>query len=263
VLQSDRAQLFNAVDLIIRHSNAAFEERNSDQENLFGAAETSDQSSIRLPVVPVWSALEKLSNEFEAVGFYLSAHPLDSYGSALERVGVVNSAIIAPTITLKNGSSRINLAGIVSSCRLRTNQRGNKYAFVQLSDQTGVFEVTIFSEVLAESTDFLQAGTAVLIRCDAKNEDGNIRLLASRVQCLDVAMAQAAKGLKIYLKDSEIVATLAKVLSEHGPGKGHVKVTVQTAAQEIELVLPNSYLINASMRSAVKSLPGVIDVRDI
>ena len=123
--------------------------------------------------------------------------------------------------------------------------------------------MTVFSEVLTESMDFLQAGTAVLIRCDAKNEDGNIRLLASRVQSLDVAMEQAAKGLKIYLKNSEIVATLAKVLSEHGPGKGHVKVTVQTAAQEIDLVLPNSYLINASMRSAVKSLPGVIDVRDI
>jgi DNA polymerase-3 subunit alpha len=132
-----------------------------------------------------------------------------------------------------------------------------------LSDQSGVFEVTAFSEVLSVSQNLLEPGTAVLLRCDAKSEEGNIRLLANRVQALDVAVEKEVKGLLIYVNNEEIVAPLAKILSGNSPGNGHVTITLQSESQEIDVTLPDSYLINAKMRSAVKSLPGVIDVSDL
>ncbi|MBT5913495.1 MAG: DNA polymerase III subunit alpha [Rhodospirillaceae bacterium] len=262
-LYTDRARLFANVDKVIRYSNATFEERNSNQENLFGDVKLTESESLNFSATAEWSSLERLKYEFEAMGFYLSAHPLDAYGTTLEKVGVVSSSMIGPTVLASNGSGRINLAGIVSASRIRTNQRGNKYAFIQLSDQFGVFEVTAFSEVLSVSQHLLEPGTAVLLRCDATSEEGTIRLLANRVQALDVAVEKKVKGLLIYVNNEKIVAPLAKILSENSPGNGHVTITLQSDSQEIDVTLPDSYLINAKMRSAVKSLPGVIDVSDL
>ena len=197
------------------------------------------------------------------MGFYLSAHPLDTYGETLERLDVVDSLSIVSNIHSKGGSGRINLAGVISSSKVRTNQKGNKYAFIQLSDQKGVFEITAFSEVLSVSQDLLKAGTAVLIRCDARLEEGGARLLASRIQPLDAAVEKETKGISRYLNDMEIIAPLAKILSENGAGGGKVKIIAQTKNHEIDVVLPDSYFINAKVRSAVRSLPGIIDIIDI
>jgi DNA polymerase-3 subunit alpha len=76
-------------------------------------------------------------------------------------------------------------------------------------------------------------------------------------------MQSAAKGLKVYLKDVETVEKLQTILSTHARGRGAVKVVVQCAEREVDLALPDAYQIDARIRSAVKSLPGIIDVRDI
>jgi DNA polymerase-3 subunit alpha len=76
-------------------------------------------------------------------------------------------------------------------------------------------------------------------------------------------MQSAAKGLKVYLKDVGTVEKLQTFLSTHARGRGAVKVVVQSAEREVDLALPDAYQIDARIRSAVKSLPGIIDVRDI
>ena len=262
-LHDNRAQLMDGADMVLRHATAAAEERSSDQTNLFGGAGEVQEVKVALPARHDWSALDRLQHEFEAIGFYLSSHPLDAYGPALERVGVVESSGIAATVAAKSGSGRLNVAGIVGASRVRTNQRGNKYAFVQMSDRSGVFEVTIFSEVLAEARELLNSTQPLLVRVDAKLEEGSVRLIASRIQLLDEAMQSAAKGLKVYLKDIETVEKLQTILSTHARGRGAVKVVVQSAEREVDLALPDAYQIDARIRSAVKSLPGIVDVRDI
>ena len=262
-LNPDRAKLFGGVDIIVRHATLNSDERNSDQENLF---DNSKEFAVGIPELPTsteWASLDKLNYEFEAMGFYLSAHPLDVYGETLQRLDVVDSSSIVSDIHSKGGSGRVNLAGVVSSSKVRTNQKGNKYAFIQLSDQKGVFEVTAFSEVLSISQDLLKAGTTVLIRCDARLEEGAIRLLANRIRSLDTIVEKEAKGISIYLNNMEIVAPLAKILAENGAGGGKVKIIAQTKNHEIDVVLPDKYLINARVRSAVRSLPGIIDIMDL
>ena len=262
-LNSDRAKLFGGVDIIVRHATLNSDERNSDQESLFDNSKEFVAGVPELPASIEWDSLDRLNYEFEAMGFYLSAHPLDTYGETLERLDVVDSLSIVSNIHSKGGSGRINLAGVISSFKVRINKKGNKYAFIQLSDQKCVFEITAFSEVLSVSQDLLKAGTAVLIRCDARLEEGGARLLASRIQSLDVAVEKEAKGISIYLNDMEIIAPLAKILSVNGAGGGKVKIIAQTKHHEIDVVLPDSYLINAKVRSAVRSLPGIIDIIDI
>ena len=104
-----------------------------------------DLSELRLRDRPEWPPLERLRHEFEALGFYLSAHPLDGYGRTLERLGVVPVERLAATIAQQRGdAARVKVAGVVVSAKLRTSARGNRFAFVALTDQSGVSKSPCF-----------------------------------------------------------------------------------------------------------------------
>src|SRR5260370_32983048 len=111
----------------------------------------------------------RLKQEFERMGFYLWSHPLDAYGRSLERVGVVRSAELPARVAM-GGSTRFKLAGIVVGKKERTSARGNRFAFLQMSDASGFFEVTVFSEGLAQSRSLLEAGQPLLVHADPRRE---------------------------------------------------------------------------------------------
>jgi DNA polymerase-3 subunit alpha len=98
--------------------------------------------------------MERLSHEFDAVGFYLSGHPLDQYERVLQKLGVKRYAEFEAMT--ERGSCAGQLAGIVMSARERKSQRGNKFAFGMFSDTTGQFEAVIFSDTLAQCGDLLE-----------------------------------------------------------------------------------------------------------
>ena len=104
--------------------------------------------------------MERLQREFDALGFYLSAHPLDSYRNLLQRRRVVSVADLPKAIL--GGQSRQVLAGIVIGKQERTSKKGSRFAFVQLSDATGAFEVTCFSETLGRCRHLLDGGKPLL-----------------------------------------------------------------------------------------------------
>ena len=261
-IHNNRAELFEGLDIIMRHVNATIDEGKKDQHNLFSGDETTRVNRVKLTSLEEWPVLKKLRNEFEAIGFYLTAHPLDSYGEALIKNGVISSSTLAYELNKKGGMARMDVAGIVSSSRIRVNQRGNKYAFVQMSDQGGIFEVTVFSEVLSSAGDSLIPGEALLIRCDCKLENDFVRLVASKISSLDCSLKNSIKGFKIYINDQNTVTNLAKILERQEAGSGEINLVVQNTNQEFDLLLPEHYELNASLRSPVKSLPGVIEVQD-
>ena len=119
-----------------------------------------------------------------------------------------------------------------------------------------------FSELLATSGEFLKSGEAVLIRCDCKLENDFIRLTASKITSLDNSLKDRVRGFKIYINEQNTVANLAKILEGQKPGAGEINLVVQNTNQEFDLLLPESYELNASFRAAIKSLPGVIEVVD-
>ena len=261
-IHNNRAELFEGLDIIMRHVNATIDEGKKDQHNLFSGDETTRVNRVKLTSLEEWPVLKKLRNEFEAIGFYLTAHPLDSYGEALIKNGVISSSTLAYELNKKGGMARMDVAGIVSSSRIRVNQRGNKYAFVQMSDQGGIFEVTVFSEVLSSAGDSLIPGEALLIRCDCKLENDFVRLVANKISSLDCSLKNSIRGFKIYINDQNTVTNLAKILERQEAGSGEINLVVQNTNQEFDLLLPEHYELNASLRSAVKSLPGVIEVQD-
>jgi DNA polymerase-3 subunit alpha len=258
-LNPNRRQLFDAVEMLIRHAGAAQNERESKQVNLFGGSE--DSVLPPLPKVEDWPAQERLQQEFEAVGFYLSAHPLQAYRATCEKLGVVD------WITVSSGrmsEGRIKLAGIVSARRFTTSSRGSKMAFVQMSDATGSYEITVFSEVLATARELLESGAPLLATVDVQRWNDGFRLTAQSIQPLDEAAARAAAGLCVFMRDEAPLTSLANVFRQHGErGPGKVRLLLEMPDREIEMDLPGGYAISVAMRAAVKSIPGIVDVRDL
>ncbi len=262
-LNPNRAQSLAAIDLLLRQASLAAEERVSKQESLFGGIDSAFVERPKLPVVEDWPPVEKLQHEFDAIGFYLSAHPLDPYGKSLERAGIL-SFVDLPAALAARSSTRFRLAGIVVGKKERTSARGNRFAFVQLSDMSGVFEITVFSDVLGPSRELLDSGQPLIVTVDVRSEEQSLRLTAQRIEPLDNVVAQAAAGLKVFVGAEEALTRLKGLFQREAVGgRGRVSLVLDLPSSEVEIALPGGFRVDPRIRAAVKSLPGIIDVHDI
>ncbi|HYI04164.1 MAG TPA: DNA polymerase III subunit alpha [Reyranella sp.] len=259
-LNKNRAQTFGAVEALTRHSQATHESRGSNQNSLFG--DDTAQRRPPLPKVPDWAPMERLQNEFAAIGFYLSSHPLAAYERSLERLRVTRAADLQALLT-RGVSGRIKLAGTVIDRQERTSAKGNRFAFVQCSDQSGAFELTVFSELLGSKRNLLEPGQAILVSADGRLDGEQVKLTAQTVEKLDDAVANAAAGLRIELSDPTALEPLRKAL-EGKRGRSRVTLVVPMPDDsEAEVTLPGSYSIAAGLRDTIGGLPGIAQVEEI
>jgi DNA polymerase-3 subunit alpha len=250
-----------AAELVLKHAAAAASDRGSGQTSLFGGASEIAQAPP-LPNVVEWGPLDRLAKEFEAIGFYLSAHPLDAYGKTLQRLGVTAYANLREQMRLRT-NTRYTLAGIVASRQERTSARGNRFAFLQMSDQSGLYEATLFSEVLSSSRELLVAGNAILITADAQLQNDELRLTVQSVRALDQAAASApGAGLTIYVKDPAPLKGLDGILKRDAKGRGTISLLLELPDREVEMKLAGGFAITPQVRAALKALPGIVDVRE-
>ncbi|MGE4219279.1 MAG: OB-fold nucleic acid binding domain-containing protein, partial [Alphaproteobacteria bacterium] len=249
-----------AADMMVRYASATQDARDSGQSSLFG----DDQSFARNPPLPDtvdWPQQERLQQEFDAVGFYLSAHPLEAYRKSCGRLGVVAWSDVASGAVRE---TRVQLVGIVGSRRIINSSRGGKMAFVQMSDESGAYEITVFSELLASDRELLESGVPLLVKVDVQRREEEIRLTAQQIRPLEDAAAQAAAGLRIFVRDSQPLASLAGVFREHsGAGRGRVSLVLDNEDQEIEMNLAETYRITPAVRAAIKAMPGIVEVQDL
>jgi DNA polymerase III subunit alpha len=261
-LNPNRAQTFAVAELLLRQASLAAEERDSRQESLFAAIDPAYAPRQALPALADWPPVEKLQQEFAAIGFYLSNHPLDAYRRSLERAGILRIADL-PAALAANGTSRFRLAGIVIGRKERTSARGNRFAFVQMSDPSGVFEVTLFSEVVSQSRALLDSGEPLVVSVDVSSEEDNLRLVAQKIEALDAVVAQSAAGLRVFLGEAGALPNLKDVITREVGGRGRVSVVLDLPDREVEIAIPGGFRVDPKLRAMVKSLPGIVDVHDI
>jgi DNA polymerase-3 subunit alpha len=257
-LSRNRRQLVESADVILNDAQRTTREREVGQSTLFG--EAAVEEDLRLLPVDDWLPHERLSEEFSAIGFYLSGHPLDSYDAALKRLGVVTFAALSED--RRRSGFRAVLAGTIIRKQERRGRNDQPYGFLSLSDPTGMFEVMVFSEVLIAARPLLEAGKSVLLSVSADWIDEELKLRALSVSDLDKAAADAGEGLRIYLDDTRPLNAIAGQLKNGG--KGLVTLVVAgSEGREVEIKLKDKHQITAALRNAIKSLPGVAAVESV
>ena len=267
-LDRNRHRVFDSLDALVSYSAAVHQQRNSSQVSLFGEG-GDDLPEPRLSPVANWLPAEQLAEEFKAIGFYLSGHPLDDYTSSLKRSGIITLDQLIEKA--KSGPLVAKLAGIVAGRQERKSARGNRFAFVQLSDTTGNYEATMFSDTLEASRIHLEAGSKIVLSVEATMDAEQLKLLCRSVQPMDGAVAQlGASGLRVYLDNTAAIDRVATVLREairatKNGAKGPISFCLlnESLPGEVDMELGQNFPVTPQIKGALKSLEGVLMVEDL
>ena len=267
-LDNNRKRVFEALEDLVNYSVAVHEQKSSNQVSLFG--ETGDDlPEPRIKDFQDWLPAERLAEEYIAIGFYLSDHPLGDYATALKRNGVLTLDEVVSKA--KAGPFVAKMAGVVANRQERKSARGNRFAFLQLSDKTGSYEATLFSEVLEKSREYIETGSKVLLTAEASLESDQIKLLARSISPLDAGISNVdAEGMRIFVNDENAISSVASVLDQSkdqvklgAKGPIYLRLINPSLPGEVEIDLGESFPINPQIRGAIKSLNGVVEVEEM
>ena len=261
-LEADRARAVAALDGMLALSNRTRDEAAAGQFDLLSGGVV--QEAFRIPQVEPWAPAEKLKREHEAVGFFLSGHPLDDYEHVLKRLRVQRYADFAQTVRA-NGTGVGKVAVSVIDKSERRTKSGSKMGIVNLSDPSGQFEAVLFSEGLMKLRDLLEPGRALVLRLSAVLDGEEVRPRIEDAEVLDDLAARQKQDLVVYLRDEKAVASVAERIrpreATRAEGKVSIIMIIDDGAQEVEIELPGKFPVNQQIANAVRAAPGVVDVR--
>ncbi|MEO0466629.1 MAG: DNA polymerase III subunit alpha [Pseudomonadota bacterium] len=261
-LEPSRARALASAPVLASEATRAAEDRAGGQGGLFA----DDAASVRapLPKTKAWNGQTKLDEEFKAIGFYLSGHPLDDLLDTIDRERVTLTHEIADKA---EDGKPLELIGVVRDRSERPARRGGKFAFVTLSDPTGEVELMIFPETLEQTRDLLAKGSAVSITCGVKRLGDEIRLNGEVVRPIESArLARRTDGLRVRLgpgaEGADLAAIARTLAARPGAPRGALLVEVSLGdGRVVEMRLPGTYPTDLSAVQALKSASGVDQVK--
>ncbi len=257
-IEPNRAAASAAIDQVLAEAQRQAEGRALGQDELFGG---SGAPLIRVPKVEPWLPAQKLDEEYKAIGFFLSGHPLDDYQAALKRLRIEPFAQFARSV--RQGASAGRLAGVVTARQERRTKTGNKMGIVTFSDPSGHFEGVLFSEGLALYRDLLEPGKAVLLAVGAELQGEEVRVRIQSVEPLDEAAVRVQKGFRVFVENLGAIDSIARRLPGKGDGEVSLVIRLADAASEVEVKLPGRFAVSPQIAGAIKAVPGVQAVMEM
>jgi DNA polymerase-3 subunit alpha len=218
------------------------------------------RDGLVLSNVEPWLPSERMQKEFDAIGFFLTGHPLDDYAPALKRMRVASWSEFSRAV--RAGASAGRVASTVVSRTERRTRNGSKMGIIGLSDPSGHFEAVIFSEGLQQFRDVLEPGRAVLLGLSAELQGEEVRARIQAVEPLDRATANLQKALRVFLRSTDPVDSIAKRLEPRGDGEVSMVLMLAHGA-EVEVKLPGRFKVSPQIAGAIKAVPGVVDVQTL
>ncbi len=250
-----RSQLFAVLDDAIEYGQAKRKERMAGQMSLFDLMESQEGESVSgltLPDIPEWDQGELLANEKEALGFYISGHPLDPYRKDIQRLTPVNTGNLSG---IADGS-RVSLGGIIRSTKEITTKKGERMAFLVFEDLFGSIELVCFPEVYAKSRELLASEAPLWVQGQLKldgergeEEDKKLtcKVLAERIELLKDVCRKKAAGMVIELQSDKVAPELMKKIKGLlAANRGDYPVTLQIRVPKqgtVKLALPPDYSV--------------------
>jgi DNA polymerase-3 subunit alpha len=259
-LDGNRNRVFSAADTILRRAQARTAEAESGQIGLFGGGNRPEP--LRVAATPDWAPLDRLAFEAEAIGFHLTAHPMDAYATVLKRLHVVPSKNIE--IQAQAGASRVKLAGTIVAKKDRITRTGSRMSWLRVSDAFGSYEVTVFSEVLGRARDAITDGATILVTADLKRDGDSVRITAQDIVPLDQAVTSAGSGMRVWLHTPDAVKALHDILRREGNGKGRVYLLPKLdGMRDVEIALPGGFNVTPRLAQALKVVQGIDRVEEV
>jgi DNA polymerase-3 subunit alpha len=259
LLNSNRKQLLESIDVISKFNSSIVQDRTAAQTSLFAAVSAQTLPLPSLKACQDWSEEERLQYESEALGFYLSSHPLEKLKVYLQEQDVKDAHYL--NTALVSGFSTVKLSGIVSTTKTKVSGKG-RFVSLLCSDYSGIYEVSIFdSNLLTFSRELFTSKIPLLITAEARKDDGGIKLTAQAIGKLDEFLLKKYNLVKIWIRDVAAISVL-KSFCEQTEGSGmRIRLIIVTNQEEIEVDLPNQFSLGPVNSMNVETIAGVQKVQ--
>jgi DNA polymerase III subunit alpha len=253
-----REQAFAAIDQVIETAQRTAADENDGIMDMFAAV---TPNTIRLPQnVPQWDLAQRLERERAAIGFHISAHPLDDYQGLFEGMKIMSFVKFEHGV--KEGDlSAGRLAGTIATRADRRTKKGTPMLSLSLSDPSGSFEVIGFSEVVEAYGKILVPGRSVIINVEADERPDGISLRLMSAAPLDEAAQKAGKSLTIEASDIKCLPAIHSQLKAGGNGRVTFVVARDQGKRLYEVDIGAGWQLSPALAGAIKSFDGVVDVR--
>jgi DNA polymerase-3 subunit alpha len=208
--QAFRSRLFEGLDDALRLCGRRHD---PNQLNMFGSLDLGEGEAgglLELPDVSEWDEKEKLRREKEALGFYITGHPLEGFHKAIERF----STCLVNDLPTQKDKDQVKLAGVVESLKMKRTKRGDKMAIMQLEDLTGSTEVVVFPDVFADAAPLLKGDEPLLVSGTVEIGDQSAKVIAKEIKSLHGLELKAAKAVIISLEKEKSQNSLLEDLKD-------------------------------------------------
>ncbi|QJR14509.1 DNA polymerase III subunit alpha [Usitatibacter palustris] len=231
------ASLGNAIDAADKGEQFA------NQSNLFGGADDAAAEVFALVKVPMWPERDRLINEKQALGFYLSGHPFNAYRDELRRVASTPLNRVVPT----NFGETVMLAGVIYGVQMRNTRRG-RMAILTLDDATAKLEVVVFGELFHEKRAIIAEDQVIALAGKVQNDEfsGGLRVTAEKLMDLSEVRAAHARVLRLKINGQADAAKLRQILAPYQGGGVAVSIRYRNTEGECDIRLPDAYKVKIS-----------------
>lgn len=239
-VHANRARVLAALDEAMEKAQIVQRDRQSGQMNMFDILRAQKKiPSSSLPDVPPWDSRTTLQFEKEALGFYISGHPLDFYAGQLATLCTADTQRIKE----KAEGTEVVLCGMLSIIKEITTKKGDRMAFLSLEDKQGIVEIVAFSNVFTQAGSLFEGDDPRVVIGKVQHDEKGTKIIADRLVTIDDAQVQAVEALRIHLQadqlDRDGLTRLRHLLMSHpGDCKTFLHLNVKGKAEAVIALSP-------------------------
>ena len=247
-INENRLALFNSIPNLITKSKNIFENKLANQIDLFSNKENEEDDFIL--EIDDWKFEERLSKEFEAVGFFISDHPLNQFKETFNDYNIINFQNFCDL----NDSKDQNIAATLLKIQERKTSKGNSYGVLKLTDLSGVFELFIFSDILESNRDILKEGNSLILTVVKSVADENNRFKRVNVKkiiSLKNLLNNPIKNATFKLNSFKDLDALSKLLIN--PGNTNINIKILENNKSLDFKLQNGRNLDRKTLSQIRN----------
>jgi len=245
-IDKNRQALFNSIPNFIIKTKNIYENKAANQIDLFGSDEEQDNEIVLN--IEDWKFEDRLSREFEAIGFFISNHPLNQFKEIFDDYKIVDYAKFNLDDTIKDA----NIAATLLKITERKTAKGNSYGVIKFTDLTSVFELFIFSDILEINREVLVEGSSLiitLIKTISNDENKSKRINVQKIASLKDLFNKPVNEIIFNIKSIKDIDKISDLVDEGGTTE--VTININDENNDISFKLKNKRLID---RKAINTL---------
>ena len=247
-INSNRHALFNSIPNFILKTKNNFANKIANQIDLFTSDEIKDEDIVLR--VEDWKFEERLSKEFEAIGFFISDHPLNQFKEIFDNYNIIDFKKFNSDKEIKEN----NIAATLLKIQERKTQKGNTYAIIKLTDLKSVFELFIFSDILESNRNILVEGNSLIITLSKNIPEGENRfkrINVKKISSLKDLFNKPVSEIEIKLNDPDQVKEISNILIKEG--STNVKIVISNLDNYLVFQLKNKRLVDRQSINILKN----------